>query len=89
MYLHLFKHVFIKKFINSIGGHRKEFIIDSDAYSLLTLTHTKSTRKFYFIAEIIFADKILKLLNDLARTFDVAGTSDTNRDFHADVLPLL
>lgn len=72
MYLHLFKHVFVKEFIDSVGRHRKEFIPYCNADALLTLSHTESTRKLYFITEVIFADKVLKLLDDLARALDVA-----------------
>jgi hypothetical protein len=66
-----------------------EGVIDRYAYALLTLAHAESAAKFYFIAEIILGNQILKLLYYLARTLDVAGASNTNCNFKHNILPLL
>ena len=59
-----------------------ELSIHCYAYALLALAHAESTCKLYAIAQAIGCDQILKLLYDLAGTLEVAGTTDTNCDFH-------
>ena len=59
----------------------QKYIIHTHANTLLTLSHAESSAKFYLFSKIVFGDQILKLFYHLTGTFDVAGTTDTNRNF--------
>jgi hypothetical protein len=65
-----------------------EGIVYRNANALLALTHAEGSAKLNLLTEIVFRNKILKLLYYLARTLNVAGATDTNRDFKHNILPL-
>jgi hypothetical protein len=67
-----------------------ECAIHCDANARLALTHTECTAEFNLISDAMLGDQILKLLYDLTRALDVAGTADTNYYFqHTHNLALL
>jgi hypothetical protein len=58
-----------------------EAIVKSYANAGLALAHAECAAKVYLFAETVLRDEILKLLNYLARTLDMAGGADTNCNF--------
>ena len=65
-----------------------EGVIYRYTYTLLAFAHAEGAAQLDLIADIVIGDKVLKLLYDLTRSLDMAGTSDTNRDFKHDTIPL-
>jgi hypothetical protein len=59
-----------------------KFIVDSNTHALLAITHTERSAKLNLVADIVFSNEILKLFNDLTGSFNVAGATDTNSNFH-------
>ena len=82
MTLDLCKNVFFEEFVNRFGTYGKEFSVRRYTNALLTFSHAECSGKFDLVAEIIVADKILKLFNYLTGAFDVARRADAYCDFH-------
>ena len=85
--LYLCENFFSEELPYVLGSNGMEGDIDRYTYALLTLAHAEGATKLYFIAEIILGNQILKLLYYLTRTLDVAGASNTNRNFKHNILP--
>lgn len=66
-----------------------DIIINRNAHALTALAHAECSAQFNLIVEIVLANEILQLFNNLTRTLDVAGTADANRDFHCKFLLVL
>jgi hypothetical protein len=64
-----------------------EGVVDRNAYALLALTHAEGATQLYLLTEIVLGNQILELLDYLARALDVAGATDTNRNFQHNILP--
>ena len=58
-----------------------EGVANSNANTLLTLTHTEGAAKLYLLTKIVLSDECLKLLYYTTRAFDVTGATDTYCDF--------
>jgi hypothetical protein len=71
-----------------LGSNGMEGVVNGNANALLALAHAEGAAKLYLVSEVVLRDEILKLLNYLTRTFDVARTSDTNCNFKHNILPL-
>ena len=76
-----------EEFCNRFGGYGMEGIVDRYAYALLTLTHAEGAAKLDLLTQIVFGNQVLKLLNNLTRTLNVAGASDTYCNFKHNILP--
>ena len=87
--LYLGKHFGVEEIGNGIGGNGEEGVVDGNANTLLALAHAEGSAEIYLVADVVFGDQLLELLDDLARALDVAGASDTNSDFKHNSLPLL
>ena len=66
-----------------------EGVVHRNAHALLALTHAEGAAELNLITEIVLRNQILQLLNYLTRTLNVAGATDTNRNFKHNMLPLL
>ena len=62
----------------------EQLAVDGDADALLTVSGAESRRQIDLIAYVVGCDQLLQLIHDFLRAFQVAGTSDTYRDFHID-----
>ena len=85
---HLSQNFLGKELANVLGRNGMEGVAYGDAYALLALAHAEGAAKLYLVANLMFGDEILQLLNNLTRTLDVAGASDTNCNFKNNILPL-
>ena len=85
MGLYLCENFVVEELCDILGGYGMEGVIYGYAYTLLALAHAEGAGKFNLFAKVIVRDKLLKLLHNLARALDVAGTSDTNCDFKHNV----
>jgi hypothetical protein len=65
-----------------------ERIVHRNANALLALAHAEGASKLYLVAELVFCDQILELFYYLTGALNVAGATDTNRDFNHIFLPL-
>jgi hypothetical protein len=75
--------------VNRLGANGMELVADRYANALLALAHAEGSAQINLVCEVVLCDQILKLLNDLTGSLDVAGATDTNSDFQHDKLPLL
>ncbi len=73
----------LKKSFYFIWLHGEELVVHRDAHALLAFAHAEGSAKLDLVAEIVFVNKILELLNYLARSLDVAGGTDANGYFHS------
>lgn len=64
-------------------------VVEKHANAFLTSAKAKGAGKLNFVFQIVLGDLFLKQLNYLPRAFDMAGTSDTNGDFHDSVISFL
>jgi hypothetical protein len=80
--LHLGKNFACKESVNTVGGNGVNLLVNHHAYTLLAIAKTECSAKIYLVANVMLCDKLLKSLNNLTRTLDVTGTTDTNCDFH-------
>jgi hypothetical protein len=55
---------------------------------VLALFLTKAGFEVYLVMEGSFLNKLLKGLNDVKRTFDMAGTADAYAQFNHELSPL-
>jgi hypothetical protein len=62
-----------------------EVVIYRNTNTLRTFAHAEGAAQLNLIAQFVLGNQILELLNNLARAFDVAGATDTNRNFKHDV----
>ncbi len=56
--------------------------VHGDANAFLTLFHAEGTGKRDFISKSMLRDAFLQVFHNLPGTFEMAGGSDTNGDFH-------
>ena len=87
MCLHLSQNFLGKELANVLGRNGMEGVVYGDAYALLALAHAEGAAKLYLVANLMFGDEILQLLNNLTRTLDVAGATNTNSNFKHNILP--
>ena len=80
--LGLGQNFLLKKLAHRFGRHRKNRVIDGNANALLAFAHTKTAAKLDLVAQIVLSHEILKLIDDLARPFEMTRRSNTDGDFH-------
>ena len=83
--LHLSLNAVLEELINSLRGNGVELLVDGHAYALLALADAEGAAHLNLITEVILSDESLKALYNESGTFDVAGTADTNNNFHFDI----
>ena len=87
--LNLSENFLGEEIVNGLGGNGEELVVNGYAHALLALAHAEGAAELYLLTEILLCEEILKLLNYLTRTLDVAGATDTNCDFKHNILPHL
>ena len=80
--LYLCQNFFLEEIADGVRGNGMKAIIYRYTHTLLTFAHTEGSPKLNLVAKVVFGDQILKLFYYLTRSFDVAGASDTNCNFH-------
>ena len=75
--------------MGGFGRNRMEGVVYHDAYALLALTKAEGAAKLYLILQLVLRDQLLQLLHYLTGSFDVAGASNTNCNFHKSFLAFI
>lgn len=80
-----------EKFFYRVGAYGEKCVANGNTNTLLAFAEAERARNFNLIFQIIFCDQGTDTLNDLARTLEMAGTSDTysNSDFHKKQYPFV
>ena len=79
--LNLSQNFLSEELAYGLGSNGVEGIVYGNTNALLALAHAEGTAKLYLITEIVLCNEVLKLLNDLTGSLNVAGATDTNSYF--------
>lgn len=82
----LCKYFFVKESLNSFGRNREKLIIKSYANTLLTVAHAERACQGNLIAHIVVGNQFFQRFNHSVRSFDMARTTNTYRNFHSELL---
>ena len=89
MSLKLCQNFFVEKFFGGFRRQRMKRVVEKHADAFLASAEAKGAGKLDLVFQIVLGNLFLKQLNYLPRALDMAGTSDTNSDFHGSVIPFL
>ena len=76
------ENVLFEERVNGFGRNGIKLVVNCNAHALLALAHTESAAQLQLILNFMLCDQMLELFHDLSGTLDMAGTADTNRNFH-------
>ena len=79
----------IEELFSGLRRYGVYLIVYSNTDTLLASAHAEGSAELDLIAETIASDQRLKLLDDLTRTLDMAGRTNTNSHFHGMTLRFL
>jgi len=81
----LCKNRLCEEIVDGIGSNGIELVVYSNTNALLALAHAESTAEIDLIANVLFFDQALDLLDNLTGPLDVARASDTYCNFQHDL----